>query len=439
MQRTRRVRMHDHEIPWIDPVAQPSRPERLRNVLCVIHAPAWGGPHTICEQLGPVCRELGWNWIMTIPPGSDGSADRLRRAGLEVIEVPLRRMRRTRDPRVHADYLVNVPRDVIRLARLIERYDCAVVQIFGLLHYQAAFAAKLRRRALIWQLHSDLAPAFMRRSFSPLVRTLADVVMTSGTGLIQAHPGIERLGDRLIPFLPPVDLNRFRPDDRLRSDVRRRLGMPEDAILIGTVGNQGMQKNHGMLVRVASRLSAASSRAHIIIVGRRLTSQVTWYADNVLAEMAALPPDVRHRVRVVEPEWPIADYMGAFDIFVLSSIAEGVPLVVAEAMATGLPVVATDVGSLRDSVFDGETGYLVATNDDAAMADRLLGLMHSPARRRAMSIAALQRAQEIFDIRHCAAAHADACLTALAWRTAGLADRRLRRRERRSPEGRPAS
>lgn len=404
--------MRNHELSWIDPVDQPPSPGG--NVLCVIHAPAWGGPHTICEQLGPVCRELGWNWIMAIPPGSDGSADRLRRAGLEVVEVPLRRIRRTRDPLVQADYLFNVPRDVMRLARLIDRYDCAVVQIFGLLHYQAAIAAKLRRRALIWQLHSDLAPPFVRRSFSPLVRTLADVVMTSGTGLVRAHPGIERLGDRLISFLPPVDLKRFRPDDQLRGDVRSRLGIPDDAILIGTVGNQGMQKNHGMLVRVASRISASSSPAHIVIVGRRLTSQIAWYADNVLAEMAALPPDVRDRVRVVEPEWPIAEYMNAFDIFVLTSIAEGAPLVVAEAMATGLPVVATDVGSLRDSVVDGDTGYLVATNDDAAMADRLLDLMQSPSRRRTMAIAAVHRARDIFDVRRCAAAHADACLTALA-------------------------
>jgi glycosyltransferase involved in cell wall biosynthesis len=77
--------------------------------------------------------------------------------------------------------------------------------------------------------------------------------------------------------------------------------------------------------------------------------------------------------------------------------SEGIPLTVIEAMAAGLPVVATDVGGVREVVEDGMTGHLVAARDDAGLAERIMQLAARPDLRRQLGQAGLARARSYFD------------------------------------------
>jgi glycosyltransferase involved in cell wall biosynthesis len=88
----------------------------------------------------------------------------------------------------------------------------------------------------------------------------------------------------------------------------------------------------------------------------------------------------------------------AFDVACLSSVHEGVPITVIEAMAAGLPVVATDCGSLRDMVTDGDQGFIVPVGDSAALAARLLTLAEDPELRRRQGDAARDRAEKRYSI-----------------------------------------
>lgn len=85
--------------------------------------------------------------------------------------------------------------------------------------------------------------------------------------------------------------------------------------------------------------------------------------------------------------------LAASDVFVLPSFREGTPRVVTEAMAAGLPVVATDIAGLPEQVADGESGYLVPTGDPAAVADRLGQLLDDPERRRTFGERGRERAE----------------------------------------------
>ena len=92
------------------------------------------------------------------------------------------------------------------------------------------------------------------------------------------------------------------------------------------------------------------------------------------------------------------NHLRGFDVFVLPSRFEGFPLTVIEAMLAELPVVASDVGSVREAVLDGDTGLLVAPEDPEALARAVGALLADPARRRAMGQQGRRRALERFTV-----------------------------------------
>src|SRR5262249_13159965 len=88
--------------------------------------------------------------------------------------------------------------------------------------------------------------------------------------------------------------------------------------------------------------------------------------------------------------------LAAADLFLLTSISEGIPLTVIEAMAAGLPVVATDVGGLGEVVEDGDTGWLRPSGDDTALAATILLLADDVALRQRMADHGRRRARDLF-------------------------------------------
>jgi sugar transferase (PEP-CTERM/EpsH1 system associated) len=87
------------------------------------------------------------------------------------------------------------------------------------------------------------------------------------------------------------------------------------------------------------------------------------------------------------------------DLFMLSSVSEGLSLTLLEAMAAGLPVIATDVGGNREVVTHGETGFLVAPASPEAVASATLSLLDDPARAQAMGRSGRRRVEQVFDLR----------------------------------------
>jgi glycosyltransferase involved in cell wall biosynthesis len=156
-----------------------------------------------------------------------------------------------------------------------------------------------------------------------------------------------------------IRLDRYAPDPEARAAARAELGLG-DAWVVGTVGRLDAAKNQKMLVRAMAPL--LSSRVRLVIIGEGDAR------PDVEAAIAALP----------EPQWvvmtgrrmDVPKLVHAFDVFALSSRSEGLPLVVPEAMAAGLPIVTTGVGGLPDVVDDQVTGLVVPV-DERAMAAAL--------------------------------------------------------------------
>jgi glycosyltransferase involved in cell wall biosynthesis len=217
----------------------------------------------------------------------------------------------------------------------------------------------------------------LRRGAAQLVHAF---VAVSDTTAAQARVQHDAPPGKLHTIPNGIRLDRYAPDPEARAAARVELGLG-DAWVVGTVGRLDPYKNQALLVRAMAPL--LSSRVRLVIVGDGPIR------PEVEAAVAALP----------EPRWvalagrrmDVPRLVHAFDVFALSSTSEGLPLVVPEAMAAGLPIVTTSVGGLPGVVDQDETGLLVPV-DEQALGAALARLERDRDLARAMGAKARQAA-----------------------------------------------
>lgn len=386
-----------------------------RRLLQVIHYPVFGGPHNQALRLAEPLARRGWDTIVLLPKEQGNAAARLRMAGIPVVEAPLGRLRAVPDPRLQLRFAASFRPDVARIRRIIRHKRIDLVVVSGLVNPHAAIAARLERVPVVWQILDTRAPMKLRQLLMPLVTRLSDAIMSTGVEVARVHPGALALGDRLVPFFPPVDTQSFRPDLARRATARRTLGVPDDAHLIGTLGNLNPQKGHEYLLRAAA--VARQSRPDVVVrvLGADTPTQAD-YAAGLRAEALALRLLDEGGPLFVDPGACAPELLPAFDLFVMTSVprSEGAPTAILEAMACGLPVVTTDVGAVREMVEEGETGFVTPPLDPPATADAILRVLADDSLRTRMAAEARGRALQRYDVDVCADTHLAAFEAALA-------------------------
>jgi glycosyltransferase involved in cell wall biosynthesis len=165
-----------------------------------------------------------------------------------------------------------------------------------------------------------------------------------------------------------IDVQRFSPDLAARRRVRAELGIPDNAWVVGTVGRLALEKNQGLLIDAIAPM--LDPRRHLVIVGEGPER------EGLEAHAAATwRPEFVH---FTGGRNDVESLLAAFDVFALTSQSEGLPLVLLEAMAMGLPVLATAVGGVPDLVEHGTTGFLVESGDRTALTAQLIWLASRP-------------------------------------------------------------
>jgi len=194
------------------------------------------------------------------------------------------------------------------------------------------------------------------------------------------------------PFIPNgIPVEHFAQGQQNRELLRKQEGIGPDDIAYICVGRMTPQKEHALLLRAFAQDLSRDPRAKLLLAGdgelrRSLEAQ---------SESAG----VKEKVRFLGVRNDIPELLGAADVFVLSSKYEGHPLCVMEAMAAGLPVIATAVGGLPELVEEGRSGILVPPADAAALGNAMTELLESPDLLRGMGNAASERAKARFDIK----------------------------------------
>jgi glycosyltransferase involved in cell wall biosynthesis len=183
---------------------------------------------------------------------------------------------------------------------------------------------------------------------------------------------------KIIQHYNGLDLDRLKVQANLRrEDALAGFGLPTDRRYMSIVANlRNPVKDHRMFLRAAARVRAAVPDAAFAIAGEgELMEGLREFAGEL-----GIQDDVFFLGRCDN----VAALLSASDVGVLSSKAEGFANAILEYMAAGLPVVATDVGGAREAIVEGETGYLVASGDDAKMAGRIIEVLCNSQRARAM-------------------------------------------------------
>ncbi|WP_404363721.1 glycosyltransferase [Marinobacter sp.] len=180
------------------------------------------------------------------------------------------------------------------------------------------------------------------------------------------------------------DLDRLAPSVERGDAIRQELEIPRDAPVIGHVGRLHPLKDHPGFLRAAVRLLKQEARdAHVIMSGLGVS-------DDTASLASLIPAELKARFHLLGERRDVPDLMRAMDVFCQSSWSEAFPNVLGEAMAAGVPCVATDVGDSADIV--GDTGVVVPPSDEEALFWGLQQLLAKPtAERQALGEAARSR------------------------------------------------
>jgi glycosyltransferase involved in cell wall biosynthesis len=183
-----------------------------------------------------------------------------------------------------------------------------------------------------------------------------------------------------------VDLGAFAAGDGERG--RRRLGIPPGAFVVGHVGRLAVEKNLAFLASAVVRFLAAHPTARLLVAGAGP------FEVELVRQLAGAGVAARLHLAGVLDRQELADAYRAMDVFAFASHSETQGMVLTEAMAAGVPVVAVDAPGVREVVRDGANGRLLAGDDPAAFAEALDWVAAgAPARRRELCAAALATAE----------------------------------------------
>ena len=173
-----------------------------------------------------------------------------------------------------------------------------------------------------------------------------------------------------------VNLGHFKNVPVDPSEMKRKLGIPEDSLVVGTAGRLTPVKGPEYLIQAAEEITAVRQDVWFVFLGdRELRDQL-----EAMVEQLGL----KGNVKFLGWRHDVADVMSVFDIFVLPSLNEGMGRVLVEAMVLGKPIVASDVGGIPDLVTHGENGFLFPVGDVGALADGINRLIQSPGMRKKM-------------------------------------------------------
>jgi glycosyltransferase involved in cell wall biosynthesis len=352
------------------------------NTCKVLHMLPWlstGGAETVTVNLlSALAGRCEVHLISMFPPQGFPLEDAARKAGIEVHYL---RKKLGMDPFVTAgiaSVLAKVKPDIIHTHLYTLPYCLPIVwkswrtRWFHTIHSMAARDGS--------GVHSHLNGLAFRLGVRPVAISAglqADVQRTYGTGRVAMVPN-------------GIPTQRFQHSEEARITVRESLQVRPGEVLLIAIGSLWPVKNHADLIRAMAGLSMTHPNVKLILAGVGiLQDELVRLRDELI---------LGDSVKFLGVRQDVADLLSGADVFVMPSLAEGNPLSLMEAMASGLPVVASAVGGIPDLIDDGVNGYLVKPRDVDQLSEAIGRLAADEDLRRGIGARNSEKAAREFDI-----------------------------------------
>jgi glycosyltransferase involved in cell wall biosynthesis len=257
-----------------------------------------------------------------------------------------------------------------RIAARLSRTGATVHSIHG-------FAFHERQRPTVRRAYQNLERLVAAATDAFTADSRANLEVAERLGLLR--------GDKPALFMPPgIDPQEYQPIEGERERIREELGIGRETPLVGTLACLKPQKAPLDLVRVAVRVGERVPEAHFFLAGdgelRREMEE----------EIAAA--GLGRRFHLLGWRRDVRALLSACDVFALTSLHEGLPRAILQALAAGKPIVASHVDGIPEAVTEGQNGHLLEPRDVAGFAERIASLLADPAHARALGAESARRA-----------------------------------------------
>ncbi|MGR3302283.1 MAG: glycosyltransferase [Candidatus Scalindua sp.] len=196
--------------------------------------------------------------------------------------------------------------------------------------------------------------------------------------------------DRITVVYNGVELDQYNPNMNASEEIRHSLGITDKYPIIGTIGRLVYQKGYSHFLEAAKQVYVEMKYVRFVIVGHGPEE------DNLRCMAKSL--GISHVCTFAGLRLDIPELLSTFEVFVLSSVLEGLPRIVIEAMAMGRPIVATDIDGVREELEDGITGLLVPPENADSLAKSIIDLLIDKDKSFQMGINARRAAEEKFGV-----------------------------------------
>ena len=361
--------------------------------------PRFGGPLQRSLSVARQLRPRGIDTVFLVPQGDDRFVKQARENGFECSRIDQPRIRSPRLIGANARFLTGCAGCVRTAADHIDNYDIDIVHVNGPLNFAVALAAARSDAALVWHFNDTLTPTPLRQLSAALAQRWADEIV------VAADAVADYFFDGSTPtttLYAPVDVDQFdsKTIDVPAESLRAEFDIAPSANVIGAVGNINPAKGHEFLIEAVAQLD---SDAHLVLVGQVLDSQRSYYESlqQTIRELG-----IESRVTFTGWREDIPELLSFFDLFVLASVTEACPIVVLEAMAMECPIVATDVGGVRELLPGAEYGWVVPPENPAAISTAIGDALNSESKP-IRTANAKSRVKKVFSLDACVQNHLD--------------------------------
>jgi glycosyltransferase involved in cell wall biosynthesis len=194
----------------------------------------------------------------------------------------------------------------------------------------------------------------------------------------------------LITILNGVNTERFAPGQFQRDEIRKQFNIPDDAPVIGTIAVFRFQKRLDLWIELAKKILEHKSETHFIIVGDGPLK------DLLLEKQKQL--NLESRIHFAGTQTEVRPYLSTFDLYMMTSIFEGLPIALLEAMASECAVISTNAGGIKEVIRPGIDGLLCDVNEPERLVEFAAELIADTKKRNTLSLKARQRVKEEFSM-----------------------------------------